>query len=567
MSRSETKICQNCKKDFTIESEDFNFYKKIDVPPPTFCPECRFQRRLMFKNERVLYKRPSDFTGKDIITIFSPDKLYKVYENKIWWGDNWDQYEYGMDYDSNRSFFDQFKELQQKTPWMNLIVDPNNVNSDYVNHTGSCKNSFLIFNSDFCENVLYSVMAVSVKDSMDCIMIGESELCYENIDGGGFQVFFSENSNQCVNTYFLKDCLGCNDCFGCVNLRKKKYHIFNKPYLKDEYKKKIDSFNLHSFSNLEKIKKEVYNFWTKFPRKYMYGLRNVNVTGDYTFFSKNSKNMYKARYTEDSKYCQEITIKSMKDCYDITEWGKHLELSYDSLTTGDNSQKVKFCFGSWSGAQNTEYCMITPGCSNCFGCCNIKKAEYCILNKKYTEKEYFKLRDQIIGDMNKKPYLDKKGRIWKYGEFFPYDLSLFSYNESQAIQQHPMSKEEVLEKGWSWREMEPSPHKITMTTDQIPDSIHNINDSILDEILECSECKKPFKIVKHEFDLLKRFVFPIPRKCPDCRHMNRIGRLNPPKLWNRQCMKENCGNKFQTSYSLDRPEIVYCEKCYQNEVA
>lgn len=34
--KSETKICQNCKKDFTIDPEDFKFYEKIKVPSPTF---------------------------------------------------------------------------------------------------------------------------------------------------------------------------------------------------------------------------------------------------------------------------------------------------------------------------------------------------------------------------------------------------------------------------------------------------------------------------------------------------------------------------------------------------
>jgi len=41
----ETKQCQNCKKEFEIEAEDFNFYKKIKVPPPTrpeiiYCEKC-----------------------------------------------------------------------------------------------------------------------------------------------------------------------------------------------------------------------------------------------------------------------------------------------------------------------------------------------------------------------------------------------------------------------------------------------------------------------------------------------------------------------------------------------
>ncbi|MDI6602738.1 MAG: hypothetical protein QME57_01280 [Patescibacteria group bacterium] len=37
----EIKQCQNCKKEFVIEPEDFLFYEKIKVPPPTWCPECR----------------------------------------------------------------------------------------------------------------------------------------------------------------------------------------------------------------------------------------------------------------------------------------------------------------------------------------------------------------------------------------------------------------------------------------------------------------------------------------------------------------------------------------------
>ena len=34
--REETKNCQNCKQDFTIDPDDFGFYEKIKIPPPTF---------------------------------------------------------------------------------------------------------------------------------------------------------------------------------------------------------------------------------------------------------------------------------------------------------------------------------------------------------------------------------------------------------------------------------------------------------------------------------------------------------------------------------------------------
>ena len=67
---------------------------------------------------------------------------------------------------------------------------------------------------------------------------------------------------------------------------------------------------------------------------------------------------------------------------------------------------------------------------------------------------------------------------------------------------------------------------------------------------------------------------PIPRRCFYCRHKNRIKKTNPFKLWHRKCMcdktnhehQNKCPNEFETSYAPDRPEIVYCEKCYQREV-
>ena len=40
--------CQNCKKEFIIESEDFNFYEKMKVPAPTFCSDCRMMRRFVW---------------------------------------------------------------------------------------------------------------------------------------------------------------------------------------------------------------------------------------------------------------------------------------------------------------------------------------------------------------------------------------------------------------------------------------------------------------------------------------------------------------------------------------
>jgi hypothetical protein len=73
-----TRTCQNknfseyCEGEFVITPDDFQFYDKIKVPPPTFCPRCRSIRRMNNTNERVLYYRKCDKTGDSIMSMF-PD--------------------------------------------------------------------------------------------------------------------------------------------------------------------------------------------------------------------------------------------------------------------------------------------------------------------------------------------------------------------------------------------------------------------------------------------------------------------------------------------------------------
>ncbi len=562
----ETKQCQNCKRDFTIEPEDFKFYEKLKVPPPTFCPECRFQRRLMFRNERTFYKRDCELCGKSVVALFAPERGRRVYCQPCWWSDNWDGTDYGMDYDPTRNFFEQLRELTLKTPYMSLITDYSTlVNSEYTNHVGSLKNCYLVFNADYCENLYYGAVVIHAKDSMDVLCFGESELCYEVImTGKSYQTFFSEDCNSCTDVYFSKALSGCDHCFGCINLRNKSYYIFNKKYSKEDYEKEIKKYKLDSFSSVEELKRKARDFWNKFPNKFMHGTHNSNVSGDYIGASKNAHYMYQVRHVEDGRYCQFITLPPAKDVYDLTEWGAGAELVCDSVTVGGNSQNIQFCFASWSGAVNTQYCMFTPSCQNLFGCVNLHKKQYCILNKQYSKNEYETLRKKILADMERNPYVDKVGRVWKYGEFLPYNLSPFAYNETHAAQFWPLNENQVSEKGWEWQEPVRSSHQVTIQPDKIPDSINDVDESILREVLSCADCNKAFKLVKGGYDILKRFGFPIPRKCPNCRHMERMSRVNPPRLWGRECAK--CGKDIQTSYSPDRKEIVYCEECYQKEV-
>jgi len=231
-----------------------------------------------------------------------------------------------------------------------------------------------------------------------------------------------------------------------------------------------------------------------------------------------------------------------------------------------NSSNIKFVINGGDGTNNLEYCDSCPSSSNLFGCIGLRSKQYCILNKQYTKEQYEELVPKIIKHMNDMPYIDSKGRIYKYGEFFPYEMSPFGYNETMAGYFFPLSKNEAKEKGYNWKDKIENKYTITKKAEELADDIKDIDDSILNEVIECSVTKKAFKITPLELQFYRRMNIPIPRVHQDERYIKRLVLRNPMKLWHRSCMKEGCNNEFETSYAPERPEIIYCEQCYQKEV-
>ena len=237
--QNETKICQNCKKDFTIEENDFSFYEKIDVLPPKICPECRAQLRLSFRNERFFYKRPCDNCKKNIISTFSPNKKYPVWCSECWWSDDLDSKKYAKEYNPDKLFFYQFGELWSKVP-KPALVSTRDINCSYLNLTADNKNCYVIVESSNNEDCINCYWIQLSKDLVDCSFTQQVELSYEVDDCyDSNNLKFSKGCYSCLDSAFLFDCRGCTDCLGCINLRGQKYHIFNVLYSKEDYEKKI----------------------------------------------------------------------------------------------------------------------------------------------------------------------------------------------------------------------------------------------------------------------------------------------------------------------------------------
>ena len=563
--KNENKICQNCKKDFTIEIEDFNFYEKIQVPPPTFCPFCRMIRRFTFRNERYLFRRLSALDSKEIFSGFPPEADIKTYENNYWFSDKWDPLKNGFEYDFDKNFFDQYRILLSLAPIPARAVY-NLVNSDYCNETSEAKNCYLCFNSDYIENSSYLRKGNHIKDSIDLYECTESELCYECVNvNKSYQTFFSVDCEGCVDVWFSKNCIGCTSCFGCVNLINKSYMFFNETCSKESYIKKVKDYVTSSYDAVKNLKERSEKFWLLFPNKFYHGYRNKDSFGEMIFDNKNVQHSYSIRGCENLRYCQDLKNK-VNDSYDYSVQVDGSENIYEYMIGGLGCYNCKFCFNCWVEVRDLEYCIFCVSSSNCFGCVGLHKKNYCIFNKQYSKEEYFELRNKIINQMNEIPYIDTLGNKYRYGEFFPSDISPTSYNESLAQDFFPLTKKEVEEKGYKWRDINFREYKKTINATDLPDHIDDVSEDFLKQVIECVSCKRAFKIITIEFQFYKKYNIPLPRDCHDCRFTKRFKFVNPPKFWHRKCMKEGCQNEFETSYALERPEIVYCEKCYQQEV-
>ena len=221
---------------------------------------------------------------------------------------------------------------------------------------------------------------------------------------------------------------------------------------------------------------------------------------------------------------------------------------------------------------------------------------------------------KIIEHMDSMPYVDKRGIVYKYGEFFPSEIAPFAYNETIAQEYFTLSETEAKTKGFRWKEQESKNYTITKKPEDLPDYIKDAGDEIMSEVIGCAhsvppdggckdQCTTAFKIISSELQFYRKMNLPLPRLCPNCRHYERLRQRNPLKLWKRKCMcagetsrtslsteasaqagnaeprteyknttvhshtTKPCMSEFETSYAPERLEVIYCEQCYNSEVA
>lgn len=495
-----TKNCSVCQQSFEIDESDQAYYLKRQVPLPTLCPKHRLQRRLVFRNERKLFARPCSATSKTIVSNVRPEAVFPVIHVEEWHKQK-HEVPFLETFDFNRAFFDQYAELWPLVPRMHKASAGNEDNSEYSNHCGNCRNCYFIFNSEVDEDCMYLKFGDKCRDCVDCNNILNSELCYECVNVKNcYNLKFSDDCDSCSDSAFLRYCRGVKNSMFCYGLEHKEFCLFNQQFTKEEYQKRAKEFKLNSYAMVQLCFQKWEQWSSQWPKMRHVVLNSEHCTGDSIFSSKNARDCYNVSKLEDCRYV--MNSVDVKDSYDFFAYGMRTALCYECVTIA-YSYDLKFCTYCFESS-GLEYCESCWGCKDCFGCIGLKKAQYHIFNKPYSENDYRSLVPEI------RKHMEKAG---EYGSFFPERFSLFPYEDTLAQDYFPQpvkQKEGAVQVGLSF-------------VDEIPDTIEEVLLEITERTFLCPKEKKPFKFQRKEVQFCKKLGVALPRVSFEPRYQRRDG--------------------------------------------
>jgi hypothetical protein len=90
-----------------------------------------------------------------------------------------------------------------------------------------------------------------------------------------------------------------------------------------------------------------------------------------------------------------------------------------------------------------------------------------------------------------------------------------------AQDNYPLSKEEALTRGYKRQDKEHSinipENMTTIKGKDLPISINEVGDDILQKVILCEETGKPFRIIQQELDFYRKHNIPLPTRHQDVR--------------------------------------------------
>ena len=600
--------CIWCDEEFPLFEKEKKFLDKNDFPVSELCFDCRIRNMIMRRNDKKLFWRKSDKSWKKILSLFSDNYNWKVYDyseydkEEGFWNINFQIPE-------SWNYLETYYKLLKKVPRSGTDIFWSNENIWYCNRAWYLKNSYYSFRCfGDSEDIYFSAIISGSKDVYNSSDVYSSSIVSDSVRiHNSYKVFHSDDIHDSKKIYFCYDLKNCEDCIFSSNQVWKKYLIFNKQYSEEEYNKMKNDFIESTWS---------YNIYNWFVNKY-YDLlsRSIkkatnNIWSEKSFWDQldNSKS---------SIYC--FWVLWPEDCINSHIWFPSPQKSVFSSYWFWQIESMYFSSWSWPEtncyfSMNTENWSDTyhsqklKNCKNSLFCFWIQDQEYSIFNKRYEKEEYKKNFQKIKNDMI---------QSWFRWKFFSPEKSPFTINDTILGEDFPLRKiifvknynwedfddlqsleryEEILDEDWKWDIYILEPDKLIskaildlywkqkmkttwrtkesevnipewiklINYDDLVDDIMDVDNTILEDAIICKDSKRPFRIVKKELEFYKKYNIPLPRIHPDIRIKEKNKRK--PKIWLYLVKCNKCNEETLSVHRWDKWYKIYCESCYNKEI-
>ncbi|MFH1404643.1 MAG: hypothetical protein ABIH21_00910, partial [Patescibacteria group bacterium] len=220
--------------------------------------------------------------------------------------------------------------------------------------------------------------------------------------------------------------------------------------------------------------------------------------------------------------------------------------------------KALFCMNGCFHSQSIEYCESCHDCEFCFGCIGLRKKRYYILNKQYSEQEYWEKLDDIKCTM-----LEQE----EYGDLPPLRFSPHRWQNSgmrtlYMVDEEEAGKLQANQFSFQSSGLDAVEQSGMSDLDELPDGIQDWDaDKIASNVYFDKEYKRPFRYYKQEIEACKNLNIAPPRRHPSARVYHLIDQENKQLFIKAKCFW--CFKEVTIAENISFPNRkTYCHDCY-----
>ena len=172
-------------------------------------------------------------------------------KNYLWMNEQltqqeWEKRRAEIDFSCRSTFEEQFSLFHalmlQETVWPENFNEKvqGDTSGEYLHDCIGCRDCYFVEGAKNVERCSFTLNTLSENCYCCHGIVGAADSYQSLTIKNGQAIYFSSQIIDSRDVEYSLNCFSCEHCFGCVGIRNKKFHLFNKPYSEADYWKELD---------------------------------------------------------------------------------------------------------------------------------------------------------------------------------------------------------------------------------------------------------------------------------------------------------------------------------------